>query len=136
MISKFDRTIPANAVKYFRSCIATGDLAGALSCFGNDAVYIDRDGQEVTGLDNIEKAMEHLCNWKPEITGSNYRVTIVGDLAIWMDKWSMKATMPDGNPIEMNGATSCLMKKNEEGIWVWLVDNPFAAAIFENQGQN
>jgi ketosteroid isomerase-like protein len=53
-----------------------------------------------------------------------------------MDKWSMKATMPDGNPIEMNGATSCLMKKNEEGIWVWLVDNPFAAAIFENQGQN
>jgi hypothetical protein len=35
--------------------------------------------------------------------------------------------LPDGRPIEMDGATACMMKKNEEGIWLWLVDNPFAA---------
>lgn len=132
MTDKFDRTNPADAVKYFRNCIVTGDLKGALSCFDKNAVYIERDGQEITGLDNIEKSMEHLCTWKPKIVGSKHRVTIVGNLALWVDKWSMKATMPDGNPVEMNGATSCMMKKNEEGIWLWLVDNPFAADIFEN----
>ena len=132
MTETFDRTIPAEAVKYFRNCIVIGDLQGALNCFDKDATYIERDGQEITGLENIEKSMEHLCTWKPKIVGSKSRVTIVGNLAIWVDKWSLNAIMPDGNPIEMNGATSCMMKKNEEGIWVWLVDNPFAADIFEN----
>lgn len=132
MTEKFDRTTPEDAVKYFRDRIVNGDLQGTLSCFDKEAIYIERDGQEIKGLDNIKKSMEHLCVWKPEITGSNHKVIIVGNLAIWVDKWSLKAIMPDGNPVEMNGATSCMMKKNDEGIWLWLVDNPFAAAVFEN----
>lgn len=131
MIEKFDRTTPEGAVKYFRSCILNGDLHGALSCFDKEAVYIDRDGSEIKGLENIEKAMLHLCNWKPEIKGSKHKATIVGDQAVWIDKWSMKAKTPDGNPIEMSGATSCLMQRNDNGIWLWLVDNPFAAEILE-----
>ena len=130
MTEKFDRTIPAEAVRYFRNCILNGDLNGALTCFGEDAIYIERDGQEITGLDNIKKSMVHLCTWKPEIIGSKHKVTIVGNLAIWIDKYSLKAIMPDGNPIEMKGATSCIMKKNDKGIWLWLVDNPFAGEIF------
>lgn len=132
MIENLDRTNPSDAVKYFRNCILTGDLSGALSCFDKDATYIERDGQEIKGLDNIKKSMEHLCTWKPDIKGSKQRVTIVGDLAVWVDAWTLKAVMPDGKPIEMNGATTCMMKKNENGIWLWLVDNPFAAEVFEN----
>ena len=131
MTKIFDRTNPSEAVKYFRHCILTGDLAGALSCFDKDATYIERDGREIKGLDNIEKSMDHLCKWKPDIKGSRHKVTIVGDLAVWADAFTLKAFTPDGNPLEMNGATACLMKRNENGIWLWLVDNPFAGQIFE-----
>lgn len=132
MTEKFDRTVPAEAVKYFRNCILNGDLQGVLSCFGEDAIYIERDGKEISGLQNIKKSMVHLCTWKPEIIGSKHKVTTVGNLAIWIDKYSLKAIMPDGNPIEMSGATSCIMKKNDKGIWLWLVDNPFAGKVFED----
>ncbi|MCT3897468.1 DUF4440 domain-containing protein [Elizabethkingia anophelis] len=132
MTEKFNRTVPAEAVKYFRNCIVNGDLQGALSCFGEDAIYIERDGKEISGLQNIKKSMVQLCTWKPEIVGSKHKVTIVGNLAIWIDKYSLKAIMPDGNPIEMSGATSCIMKKNDQGIWLWLVDNPFAGEVFED----
>ncbi|MES2575030.1 MAG: nuclear transport factor 2 family protein [Bacteroidota bacterium] len=132
MTENLDRTNPSDAVKYFRNCILAGDLTGALSCFDKDATYIERDGQEIKGLDNIKKSMEHLCTWKPDIKGSKQKVTIVGNLAVWVDAWTLKAVMPDGNPIEMNGATTCMMKKNENGIWLWLVDNPFAAQVFES----
>jgi ketosteroid isomerase-like protein len=129
MIENFDRTKPSGAVNYFRHCILTGDLPGALSCFDKHATYIERDGQEIKSLDNIKKSMEGLCAWKPTITGSKYRVTIVGDLAIWVDKWTLSAVSPDGNPIALDGATTCMMKKNENGIWLWLVDDPFAGDI-------
>ncbi|WP_207423888.1 YybH family protein [Desertivirga brevis] len=129
MVQNFDRTEPAGAVRYFRHCILNGNLEGALSCFDTNAVYIEQDGQEIRGLDNIQKSLEHLCSWKPSIKGSRQKFTIVGDMALWMDKWTLEAVMPNGEPVLMNGATSCLMKKNSEGLWLWLVDNPFAAEV-------
>jgi len=131
MTIDFDRTEPSGAVKYFRHCILSGDQAGALSCFDKDATYIERDGREVKGLDNIKKSMEQLCNWKPAIKGLKQKVVIVGDYAVWTDKWILNGLTPDGKPIEITGATSCMMKRNENGIWLWLVDNPFAADVFE-----
>lgn len=127
MIENFDRRDPEDAVKYFRNCIFRGDLKGAVSCFDSEAVYIERDGQEIKGLDNIEKALESICAWKPEIKGVKHRVTIAGDLAVWIDKYVVKAKMPNGEAMEMQGITACLMKRNDEGMWLWMVDNPFAA---------
>jgi len=30
----------------------------------------------------------------------------------------------------MKGASANMMRKNADGIWLWLVDNPFAAPFF------
>lgn len=127
MIENYDRTSPVGAVKYFRNCIYLGDLKGALSCFHPEGVYIERDGQEIKGLDNIEKALRGICLWKPDIQGISQRVAIVGNLAMWTDKYAVKAKRPNGDLMEMEGVTACIMKRNIDGIWLWLVDNPFAA---------
>ena len=127
MTENFDRKSPAGAVEYFRHCIRSGDLQGALSCFDAEGVYIDRDGQP----GNIQTAMEHLCGWRPDINGIKRQVVITGDLAMWLDKWTLAGKQPDGNPIEMKGSTACMMKRNKDGVWLWLVDNPFAATFFE-----
>jgi len=42
----------------------------------------------------------------------------------------MTATDPQGNTINMKGASANMMRKNADGIWLWLVDNPFAAPFF------
>jgi ketosteroid isomerase-like protein len=127
MIENFDRTSPEGTVRYFRNCIYLGDLQGALSCFHPEATYIERDGQEIRGLDNIEKALKSICTWKPEIKGIKQRVTIVGNIAIWIDKYSVNAKLPTGEPLKIEGITACVMKRNIDGIWLWLVDNPFAS---------
>lgn len=123
----FDKKSPENTVKYFRNSILRGDLKDALSCFDAQATFIESDGQEIKGLDNIEKALESICLWKPQITSVKHRVTVVDNLAIWIDNYFVKAKLPNGDFIEMNGATACLLKLNAAGDWLWLVDNPFAA---------
>lgn len=125
----FDQTNPQGTVQYFRHCIHQGDLKGALSCFDSAATYIERDGREIKGLAHIEKALESLCLWKPEIKGMNHKLTCVGDIALWVDNYVVKAKMPNGDPIEMEGVTTCILKRNNQGIWLWLVDNPFAASF-------
>lgn len=73
--------------------------------------------------------MEHLCHWKPFIQGNKNKVIEVGELVMWMDKYTLSGKQPDGTPIEMNGATACIMRRNEEGVLLWLMDNPFADAF-------
>lgn len=127
MSERLDKKSPERMVRYFRHCIFQGDLQGAVSCFDAEGVYIERDGQEVKGLDNIEKALESICVWKPKISSIKHRVTIVDNHAIWTDTYFVKAKTPHGEPVEMDGVTVCLMKCNIKGDWLWLVDNPFVA---------
>lgn len=127
MSERFDKTNPEKMVSYFRNCILQGDLQGAISCFDAEGIYIERDGQEIKGLENIEKALKSLCLWKPEISSVMHRVTIVGNHAIWTDKYTVRAKTLQGGHIETDGITACLMKCNSKGDWLWLVDNPFAA---------
>ncbi len=128
----FNRTTAVGAVAYFRNCIKIGDVSSALSCFHPEAVYIDRDGQELRGLDQIKKGMQAICALKFDISGATPHITMVGDLAMWMDLWQMSGTTPDGRPIQMTGHTACIMKKDQVGNWLWLVDNPFGSAVLKD----
>ncbi|MCW3463161.1 YybH family protein [Chitinophaga nivalis] len=127
----YDRKTPAGAVAYFRHRLQQGDITGAMSCFDAQGTYIERDGTPIKGLPQIERAIGNLCVLRPTIKGGVSHVTIWEDLSVWLDKWEMTAISPDGHSINMSGHTSCLLKRNEAGIWLWLVDNPFGAAVLD-----
>lgn len=129
---EFDRKTPIGAVAFFRNCLKNRDVKGAVSCFDVQGVYINREGTQISQDIQIEKELRNLCALAPEIKGGAPHVSTIGDLALWLDKWEMTGKTPDGQAIKMNGHTTCLMKRNELGIWLWLVDNPFGAAVLNN----
>lgn len=53
---------------------------------------------------------------------------ITGEIAAWLDVWTLKAAMPDGMALDMNGTSSDFMKRLPIGNWEYLVDNPYGAA--------
>lgn len=125
----FNRKTEVGAVAYFRDCIKNGDAIGALSCFHPEAVYIDRDGKELRGPDQIRPAMNNICALKLNIKGGTPHVTVVDDMAMWLDHWEMTGNTPDGHPIKMIGHTACMMKRDATGDWLWMIDNPFGSAV-------
>jgi len=48
-------------------------------------------------------------------------------LAMLNGKWHLNGIGPDGAPIEMNGSNSELVRRQPDGRWLFLVDNPFSA---------
>ena len=131
MKQNFDRTDPNEADEYFLNCVRNGDLKNAMTCFDPEAIYIDKDGDTIIGFTNIEKVVANLCNMRADIKVYEHKNSPVGnDMMYWLDKWTMTATDPHGNPINMKGASANMMRKSTEGIWLWLVDNPFAAPFF------
>lgn len=130
-MEEFNRKTQIGAVAFFRNCLKNRDVKGAIGCFDPEGVYIDRNGKKISGRTEMEKAMEYLCALGPEIKGAEPHITTIGDLSLWLDEWEMIGETPDGQAIKMNGQTTCMMKTNTEGIWLWLVDNPFGAAVLK-----
>jgi len=130
-MEEFNRKTEIGAVAFFRHCLKSKDLKGAMSCFDPQGVYIDRDGRKISGLTEIERTLGNLCALGPEIRGRVPHFSTLGDLSLWLDEWEMTGKTPNGDLIKINGHTACLMKRNDEGIWLWLVDNPFGAAVLK-----
>jgi len=123
----FDRTNIEGSARYFQNCVRNGDVEGALDCFDDEAIYVTGIGTFVTGKENIRKALEQVCGLKPDLQAQRSTGFTVDNISSWVDEWTMKATLPDGTKLEMRGTSSDILKKQLNGNWAYLVDNPYGA---------
>jgi len=123
----FDRTNIEGSARYFQNCVRNGDVNGALDCFDDEAIYVTGIGTFVTGKENIRKALEQVCGLKPDLQAQRSTGFTVDNITAWVDEWTMKATLPDGPKLEMRGTSSDILKKQPNGNWAYLVDNPYGA---------
>jgi len=136
MAQEFDRTDPNGFDEYFMDCIGRGDMEAALACFDPEALYVEKSGNALSGIDAIRKAIEPLVKLKAKMHVYEYtNLPVTKDLMYRMDKWTVKATLPDGSPLEMKGASVHLLRRNAEGYWMWLVDSPFTLEWFKAESK-
>ena len=128
MSVNFDRTTILGAARFFQNCVRSGDVEGALSSFHEDALYVSQPGNVVKGKAEIRKALEFLCGMRPDLQAQRSVSFETGEIAAWLDEWTLKATTPEGVKLDMNGTSSDIMKRLPNGNWVYLVDNPYGSA--------
>ena len=130
-----DRSTPEGAARYFQHCIREGDVEGALSCFDAQAVYIPSPGAKLEGTAEIRKGLEMLCGMNPDLQAQRCLGIEVGDLASWVDEWSLRGTLPDGTVLTLTGVSSDILKRQPNGHWAYLVDNPYGAAALDGMAR-
>jgi len=127
MSNLFDRTNIEGSARYFQNCVRNGDVDGALDCFVDEAIYVTRIGTFVSGKENIRKALDQVCGLKPDLQAQRSKGFTVDNITAWVDEWTMKAKLPNGTELEMKGTSSDILKKQPNGNWAYLVDNPYGA---------
>jgi ketosteroid isomerase-like protein len=128
-VQGFDRTQPEASARYFQHCIRKGDVSGALRCFDVNAVYVTEAGKFVQGHDAVRQALEAVAGLKPDLQAQRSAVLVTTyDIASWVDEWTLKATLPNGEKLDLAGVSSDVLKRQANGVWTYLVDNPYGAA--------
>ncbi|CAN5188986.1 hypothetical protein BH09BAC4_BH09BAC4_31170 [soil metagenome] len=128
----FDRTTPVGAARYFQHCVRNGDVENALDCFDSEAIYVTGPGTFVNGKEHIRKALEKVCAMKPDLQAKRSADFSIGNITAWVDEWTLKATLPDGTKLDLYGVSSDVLKKQADGNWAYLVDNPYGAAYLNH----
>ena len=49
-----------------------------------------------------------------------------GDMALLHSRWTLKGTAPDGSPVEMAMQGTEVVRRQVNGNWLFVIDNPFS----------
>ena len=120
---------PAAVVERFGECLNSGDLDGALALYEPDAAFQAQPGEPpVRGADAIREALTGFFALEPRMSGEIVKVVEAGDLALVMNRWEMRGTQPGGEPLELGGVSADVVRRQPDGSWRVVVDDPWGGA--------
>lgn len=104
--------------------INAGDLEALLPLYEPGATAVFGPGQVGTGTEAIRAGLAGLLALKPHFELRVAQVLPAGDLALLLSPWTMTATNPDGSPLNLTGTTSDVVRRQPDGTWRFIIDNP------------
>jgi uncharacterized protein (TIGR02246 family) len=121
-------TRPEQVIQQFSLYLSEGDLEGALALYEPNATFVFQPGEVVHGLDAIRSALAGFITLKPKLTGEIIKVLEAGEIALVVNKWNLEGTQPDGTPITISGQSADVLRRQADGTWRLLIDDPWGAS--------
>ena len=107
------------------SAVAAGDMEGVLATFEPNGVLVGQPGMLAMGTPALREAFAQFMAINPKIIVTNHDVIQTGDIALHSSTWIMSGKTPDGSPIEQSGFSVVVLRKQPDGRWLMVIDNPF-----------
>ena len=107
------------------SAVAAGDMESILATFEPNGVLMGQPGMPAKGTSALREAFKQFIAINPEITLTNPEVIQADDIALHSSTWKMSGKTPDGHPFEQSGFSVVVLRKQLDGRWLMVIDNPF-----------
>jgi ketosteroid isomerase-like protein len=104
--------------------INAGNIDAALALYESNATFAPELDQSVTGLPAIRKVMEGFTALNPKLTVEVPLVLESGDIALLHSKWTITGTNPDGSSMNAEGKGVEVVRRQADGTWKFIIDNP------------
>jgi uncharacterized protein (TIGR02246 family) len=120
---------PEAAVREFFKTFNQGNIEAILAFYEPKAAFVPQPGQVVEGTAALRAAINGFLSLKPTLTMEKYQAIVAGDIALSIASWVLKGTGPDGKPVQMAGATTDVLRRQADGRWLFVIDNPWGVGI-------
>jgi uncharacterized protein (TIGR02246 family) len=120
---------PLDVITRLVNAMNTCDLETALGLFEPGATFVVKPGVVVNGISGIRQALAGFMAVKPTLTIEAQQVVEVGDVAQYCARWNISGTDSSGNPVKLSGRSSSILRRQFNGTWLFLLDNPWGTDI-------
>lgn len=122
--AQIHRTITAN-----NAAVGAGDMEAILATFEENGILIGQPCMVAQGTPALREAFGYFMAINPQITIKDHETIQAGDIALHLSTWTMTGKAPDGMAIEQNGYSVVVLRKQADGRWLMVIDNPFGAHL-------
>jgi ketosteroid isomerase-like protein len=113
-----------NVIVNMTDAFVKKDIDGVLATYEDGAIVMFEPQKPVTGKDNLRMAFTQFVAMNPIFTYSGHEVYISGDIATHIAPWKMVGHLPDGTKVEQSGLSIAVLRKQANGTWLMIQDNP------------
>lgn len=100
------------------------DIEGVLATYEDGAIVMFEPQKPVQGKEALKAVFTQFVGANPKYTFSGHEVYISGDIATHTAPWKMVGQLPDGTKIEQSGLSVAVLRKQADGNWLMIQDNP------------
>jgi len=105
------------------------DLEAAVALYEPNASFVLASGEVITGRDAIREALKGFLAFEEIRFTRGISATQSGDgsLAMLRAAWTATAPGPDGKPVTVTGKNVEVVRRQSDGTWLFVIDNPRGA---------
>ncbi|MBH0176524.1 MAG: SnoaL-like domain-containing protein [Nitrospira sp.] len=120
---------PLDVITQLVAAMNAQNLESAMTLFEPGASFVIKPGVVVSGTAGIRQALEGFMLLKPTLTIEAHELVQAGDVAQYCARWSLKGIDPTGTVVQLGGRSSSILRRQSDGRWLFLVDNPWGTDI-------
>lgn len=120
--------MPANHPKelhdLFSAAVNARDTEALVALYEPDGLAVHLDGETYTGEAALRRMMADLLAAVHRFDGVSRKVLVNGDLALTSASWTGEFRTPDGEVRQASGTTAELSRRQPDGSWRFVIDDP------------
>lgn len=122
---------PVEVIEQFAADLGAGDLDAALALYADGAAFLPDPATVVADRDAVRAGLAGFFALRPTLSAGARRVVIAGDTALVVHDWSLRGTLPDGSPVEQQGRAVDVLRRQPDGGWRLLIDDPWGVDVLD-----
>jgi uncharacterized protein (TIGR02246 family) len=107
----------------FQGAFNRHDLEAIVALYEPDAVLVSGAGP-ARGTDAIREAYRRVLASRPTMDLQTLGVNRAGNVAMLHGRWILHEAGPDGSPIGREGRSTETARRQPDGRWLFVIDNP------------
>lgn len=119
------RETPEQVLESIVDGINTGNVDALLTLYESDAAFATQPGSLARGLSGVRESLSAFTAMKGTLDLKVTRVLEAGELALVAGVWSFAGTGPDGQPVTLTGRNADVLRRQSDGSWRFVIDNPW-----------
>ncbi len=119
-------------IEHMTNAIQKGDIEGVMATYEDTAVISFEPGIPVSGPAVLREMFQGMIAANPRFDFGGSEVIVAGDIAVHFMPWTMQGTAPDGSQIEQGGLSVAVLRKQTDGSWRMVIDNPHGQRLMQN----
>lgn len=121
-----------NAIENMTSAFIAKDITKVLGSYEPGAAIMFEPGNKISDPAVIKEMFEEFFQINPNFTyPKGHEVYIANDIALHISPWIMEGKAPDGSAMTQQGLSVAVLRKQDNGDWLMVLDNPYGQFLTE-----
>ncbi|MGL1921753.1 MAG: DUF4440 domain-containing protein [Hyphomicrobiales bacterium] len=116
-------------IENMTSAFQNKKIDDVMNSYEETAAIVFEPNAAITDSDTIKQMFQGAFMMNPEFTYDGHQVFVAGDTALHISPWNMAGKTPDGQVIEQSGLSVAVLRKQLNGEWLMVIDNPHGSEL-------